>query len=873
MRKGPLIYLCYAIEDQDTVKEVYDKLSRERYNPWMAMKDILPGQDWEQEIHRALREAAFFLVFLSRKFHARDGLYNDEIERALKFSQKKPPDKIFIIPICLEECTIPNELRHLQSLNLFENDGWARLLDTLLRNITPPLPPVAPPEDLIQACVDNECILFAGLGLSAGSGMPTRNEFVEGFLEWAITDKIIEKKFGESLRPSLKQGDTELVVNAVYGQLKNLDKLTRYLENIFLDPSRQLSKTHYLLKDIGFNAVLTSNIDNLLERTFDDFTDPIYTPEDSESFLNSLTKRKFFILKIRGKIEESRGLCVAQEVYKRSIAGNLHFLEVMESLFFSRTLLFIGLSFEGIEDNLEVFNFRGDIPLRHYALVAVSGSDWQAKAELLKKRYGIQVLPYPFSKDHPEVDEFLEKLANETKKLRETRLSTNRSVEETQKSDRVKRIFLENIGTFDKLELDLTPGWNIFLGDNGVGKSTILKAIAVGICGKEAEPYAHRLIKSGKNEASIVIETGRNSYITRIFRKNGGAEIRTAGRILEAEGWLVAGFPPLRTVGWDRPKGPELEEGKSRPTVNDILPLIIGEPDPRMNKLKQWIVNLDYYRLKEKQESNNGGRYEKLLEEFFRVIKHLTEGISLRFKGVDLATRQVMIISDDGEIPIESVSQGTISLMGWIGILLQRIYEVYGDTANPREQFALVLIDEIDAHMHPRWQQSLIPNLVELFPNIQFIATTHSPLIVGNRKPHEVFTLRRDRETGNHVLVEPVKEPFQGWRVDQILTAPLFGLQSTRDLDTQKLLESYTNLAIQDKLSPDEHKELIEAAQILKIRLPSSAEQKEAREAFRILQQNWREQLKHLPPGEQQKILREIKLQMQEMITGSESPR
>ncbi|HLP47595.1 MAG TPA: toll/interleukin-1 receptor domain-containing protein, partial [Candidatus Kapabacteria bacterium] len=120
MRKGPIIYLSYAVEDQDTVKEVYDKLSMEGYNPWIAMKDILPGQNWEQEIHRALREAAFFLVFLSRKFLARAGLYYDEIERALKFSQEKPSDKIFIIPICLEECTIPKDLKHLQSLNLFE---------------------------------------------------------------------------------------------------------------------------------------------------------------------------------------------------------------------------------------------------------------------------------------------------------------------------------------------------------------------------------------------------------------------------------------------------------------------------------------------------------------------------------------------------------------------------------------------------------------------------------------------------------------------------------------------------------------------------------------------------------------------------------
>ena len=86
--------------------------------------------------------------------------------------------------------------------------------------------------------------------------------------------------------------------------------------------------------------------------------------------------------------------------------------------------------------------------------------------------------------------------------------------------------------------------------------------------------------------------------------------------------------------------------------------------------------------------------------------------------------------------------------MGWVGILLQRLYET-PLTVPPLDRYALVLIDEIDAHMHPSWQRSLVDTLKELFPNVQFIATTHSPLIVAGLEKSEIYTIRREGETGS----------------------------------------------------------------------------------------------------------------------------
>ena len=137
----------------------------------------------------------------------------------------------------------------------------------------------------------------------------------------------------------------------------------------------------------------------------------------------------------------------------------------------------------------------------------------------------------------------------------------------------------------------------MLLGDNGVGKSTILKAIALAVCGRAAQGYADRLIQVGKSSAEITLETSEGKrYVTKLFKTSDRTEVESLPtRPLESEGWLVVGFPPVRSVTWRPVKGPQLDEGRRRPTADDVLPLVAGEPDPRMDELKQWIISLDYW--------------------------------------------------------------------------------------------------------------------------------------------------------------------------------------------------------------------------------------------------------------------------------------
>jgi len=180
------------------------------------------------------------------------------------------------------------------------------------------------------------------------------------------------------------------------------------------------------------------------------------------------------------------------------------------------------------------------------------------------------------------------------------------------------------------------------------------------------------------------------------------------------------------------------------------------------------------------------------------------------------------VITDDGELPLEAISQGTTSLIGWVGILLQRLYEIYGDEADPTKKYALVLMDEIDAHLHPAWQQSLVQKLRQLFPNVQFIATTHSPLIVGGMPPQQVFRFVRDDD--GKVVQQPVNSEMMLGRADQILTGDLFGLKTTLDSITQDEIEAYKRLLGKSQRNPQEEKEFERVRQVLKFRIPMPGE-------------------------------------------------
>jgi putative AbiEii toxin of type IV toxin-antitoxin system/SIR2-like protein len=719
------------------------------------------------------------------------------------------------------------------------------------------LPLPDPPAGLVTACLEGDCVLYAGAGLSAQAGYPTWQPFVEGLLTWSRDTGKVDPAFSESLQAALRAGQVDTVADALVSAIGRDDVMKR-LEDTFGRPNKP-SDAHRFLKRIPFCAALTTNFDSLLERTYQEAVQHVFTPRDAERLVEMLSRRAFFIGKLYGTLSVPDSVLFGPAEYAETVARNITFSQFMEGMFVSRTLFFVGASMEGIETYLSGLTFRGQMTRPHYALVAVTDAGYRAKADLLRRRYGIEVLPYTAAGPRfDEIPQFLEKVANLTLAGSEPTAAAAR----TGPTQGVRRIVLTNIGPFSELTLDLQPDWNVILGDNGVGKSSVLKALAACFCGTDAAPYGTRLVRRGEPSGSIVLETARNTYRMEIKIKSSGDAAVTVvpTRPLEVEGALALGFPALRAVSWDRPKG-ATSEGRQRATVEDLIPIVKGDPDPRLDRLKQWIVNLDS-RINYERSRNGDDRYERLLARFFKIFDDVTPGMAIRFGHVNQDTREVTVVTDDGEIPIELISQGSVSLMGWIGILLQRLYEIHGDDEDPTRRYALVLIDEIDAHMHPEWQQTVVMDMTKIFPNVQFIATTHSPLVVGGMQGRQVTRFVRNQQ-GHAVSVE-VKDDMLVGRADQILTSRLFGMKTTLDQQTQGAMETYKTL-LGKKRTDAEDVEFHRLNKELKFKIPVAEETSPERKAFALVEAIVNDQIAGSVPEARKPLLEKARALLDEL--------
>jgi hypothetical protein len=733
--------------------------------------------------------------------------------------------------------------------------------------------PLTLPQDLIDAFEKGECVLFAGAGMSARAGYPTWGTFLRNLLDWAIQSGAISQDTGRSLRSSIAAQEWDAVADSLVSALmeKSAPEFYDYLRKVFLD-ARPVPATHRSIARMKFSAIMTTNFDELFEKAYASQGTSVYTPNDTESLFRSLTKREFFILHLYGTLGKKETIAVSPDQFEASVKANRAFSEFMETLFFSRTIVFLGASLSGIEAYLKGITLPRDLSRKHYALVELSGNAWHANAEVLSRRYGIVVIPYTTSGDYGEVGEFLDLFPREAGwGFNIGPASPTDKPGAANEASRLQRLVMKNIGPFGELDLTFDREWNILLGDNGVGKSSILKAIALALCGKSAQPLADHLLKSGEQSGFISLTTDRGTqYRTELVRSQRDVEIQSStGRPIDSEGWLALGFPPLRVASRDRPRVSDSQRSRDLlPGPADLMPIIAGGVDPRVDTLTEWIVGLDSLRLKnEEMRRGQGAKYEQLINEFFRVTNEMMEGMSIQFDKVDEFGR-LLVRTDDGVVPIDSISQGSTSLIGWVGILMQRLFEVYDPGEKPMEKYALVLMDEIDAHMHPSWQQTLVSNLRRVFPKIQFIATTHSPLIVSGMPPCQLFRFKR---IGGKIR-QIETEDLRGWRVDQILTSATFGLAGARDKETVELLAKYTELISRFDLSPEQKGELEALSARLQTTMPLPHSLPEAREVAAMLEESFRSRLNSLPEEERVKVVRELRAQVNEALSGVRRP-
>jgi hypothetical protein len=125
------IFLCHSSSDKAEVKKLYDFLRKNGTEPWLDSEDLLPGQNWNMEIMKALDSSDVILLCLSKKSVDKEGYVQKEIRLALDRALEMPDGRIFLIPVKLEKCEVPFSLKEYQWVELFEDGGMEKLVKGL----------------------------------------------------------------------------------------------------------------------------------------------------------------------------------------------------------------------------------------------------------------------------------------------------------------------------------------------------------------------------------------------------------------------------------------------------------------------------------------------------------------------------------------------------------------------------------------------------------------------------------------------------------------------------------------------------------------------------------------------------------------------
>src|SRR5207248_3665123 len=130
--EAPLkVFLCHSKLDKTAVREMWQQLLERGIQPWLDEEDLVGGEDWELAINKAVRTSHAILVFLSRKSVTTPGFAHKEIRLALDVADRQPEGAIFMIPLRLDDCQVPERLRSWQWIDLFDVSGFNKLIKAL----------------------------------------------------------------------------------------------------------------------------------------------------------------------------------------------------------------------------------------------------------------------------------------------------------------------------------------------------------------------------------------------------------------------------------------------------------------------------------------------------------------------------------------------------------------------------------------------------------------------------------------------------------------------------------------------------------------------------------------------------------------------
>lgn len=375
----------------------------------------------------------------------------------------------------------------------------------------------------------------------------------------------------------------------------------------------------------------------------------------------------------------------------------------------------------------------------------------------------------------------------------------------------IESIAIRNIRAIGKFDINLSASqgaagtWLMLLGENGTGKSTVLQAIAMALAGSA---YISKLIKDGRidladlvrfkckhGEIAVRISGFDAAHRLKIFKdriefigpKKETATITSSGEIIGG-GWepqtILAGYGATRLPAR---KNADAPSGSAFARVDNLFDPFVPLIDP-----EKWLSSLEILAF---------NRSAIILKDLMAID---LDARLVRSRG------RVKVQHGNGSVSLNSLSVGYQTVVAATADILEILSRVW---SNPLDAEGIVLIDELDSHLHPTWQMQIVSGLRKALPGVQFITTTHQPLCLRGLTEGEVVVMRRGEGREIDVITDlPSPADF---RVDQLLTSAFFGLSSTVDPDTERLFDRYyALLAMQDRDDQDEQ-ELAELTKAL----------------------------------------------------------
>ena len=391
----------------------------------------------------------------------------------------------------------------------------------------------------------------------------------------------------------------------------------------------------------------------------------------------------------------------------------------------------------------------------------------------------------------------------------------------------ITKLSFSNVGPFDEIEFEFDPQVNVFTGPNNSGKSTVLWVLGeIAVFPFEAP----RKLLRNRSAANLEVHLQRDSeyaftgqlpltdWETESDHLEGELtsteeSFTYSSHVLEMIGFSKF-IPALRRSTDFRSPGPtqahtEQEEAR-RLEAEQLSPdlrkrLTLASDDASLvsdEAVIQEIIDLDY-----RSYLRDDPALRNIVVQIGEIASEVMDGFPIQFTGVreDNIGFFPGFSTVDGPMPLNTLSQGTQSIIQWLGRLIIGYAAYYGFPETLEDSPGVIIIDEIDAHLHPSWQRRIIPTLTDHFPNLQIFCSTHSPLMLAGLKAGQIQLLQRDED--NRVTVSRNEEDVTGWSADEILRGPL-GVRDPTDQGTVKKLERLRELQGKHELSTEESEEL-----------------------------------------------------------------